>query len=146
MQCPACGSSRLSREMLIDQGGLPHGSDGHGLSYEHTLVTVCQGCGSGYLEVLVHDCFDYEDASDDYRRYLLDAADMARLGRIVAECLTPLSPRCACAAHKLLRGACGMLPRTGGSGPPAAQSYPVSLREGRRFWRRGLRLESRARS
>ena len=108
--CVLCKSENLSLAFFISNKGIPPGLPGHEISYSHVIVNFCNDCGSGILEKLIHDCFDFDDVWDQYEWYVLDKNDTELLNNTLNDCPDPLSPKCYCDIHRSLRSSVFYLP------------------------------------
>jgi len=110
--CIACDSDRLKPLFLIRQEGVHPGEKGHEITYSHTVLAVCESCGSGQLEKLEHDCFDFEDVFDHYEWYVIKDSEMKLLQERLKSCTKPLDAGCGCEVHEALRKSSEALPTT----------------------------------
>lgn len=109
VDCRACCSRDVRRLAVLKRQGIPHGREGHNLSYEHVVVTACRACAVGQVEVYLHDCFPMDELHDRYGWYVLSPADTSRLEEVLRGCPAPLAPECACPVHVALRSSAGKL-------------------------------------
>lgn len=109
--CPQCKKGLNEPLLLIDQTGFPPGNPQHNIGYGHTVVSACNHCSGGILEVRRHDCFDFEDVWDQYEWFLISPGDMAVLQKHLTACPTPLQSSCTCPLHRGARSSTGTLPR-----------------------------------
>lgn len=113
MHAPDCQTKELVRLLFLHKSGEPPGDPGHQISYDHDIVEICPSCNGATLEVLKHDCFDFEEVWDQYEWYELVPADGARLRELAARCGRPLDPFCRCPVHQSLRESARLLPTSG---------------------------------
>jgi hypothetical protein len=113
--CLACGAADLHAVARLRREGVPHGRWCHRFQFERAMIAACARCGHGQLERFSHDCFQSYDAEgaheswDLYWWYLLAPDALAQVREVMRPCGRPLVPRCACAAHALLREASGAI-------------------------------------
>ena len=89
--------------MTLVRDGEPSGQPGHGIVYNHSVIVLCDSCGSGFIEVLNHDCFDFEEVSDQSEWFAFDRASADVLGSALSSCVQPLEASCHCPLHRSLR-------------------------------------------
>ena len=109
--CIACDATAIRPVFAIERKGIPPGEDGHSIVYRHAVLVCCADCGAGHIEVLDHDCFDFEEVWDQFEWYTLAPADCAEVVRALARCPQPLLPACTCALHQAVRESLKPLPR-----------------------------------
>ncbi|HWP82207.1 MAG TPA: hypothetical protein VNN76_06095 [Bacteroidota bacterium] len=102
--CSACQGA-FQPMLLFEQAGIHPSKPGHNIGYNHSVISACTSCGRGMIEILKHDCFDFEEVWDQYEWYSLEAEDMHRLQEVITRCSTPLVESCTCALHTACRSA-----------------------------------------
>ncbi|MER7457315.1 hypothetical protein [Micromonospora sp. NPDC126480] len=102
--CATCGSDQEYR-IQIDEGGVPHGSPGHQITYRWTNLYVCLRCGAGVLAHFDHDCFapPYDEPWDMNWRWPVTVQDVQRLEAVLTRCPDPTRGACVCPVHRSLR-------------------------------------------
>jgi hypothetical protein len=116
MVCHACQKSDLELLLRVDQHGIAPGDEGHDITYSHAEIFFCRHCRGSEIEIHRHDCFDYQDVSDEYAWYLLAPFRTGELLRVLKACPSPASADCACAIHGALRASCAALSSSAGRG------------------------------
>ena len=127
--CVICGSYRNHLSILVDEQGIPPGQEGHMIYYYRALFATCTDCGSSQLEVLEHDCFNYDEEWNRYEYYVVDRAHTPQLLELLKACQNPLSANCDCPTHEALRASLKSLltERISGKSEPGQRVYKVSL-------------------
>jgi hypothetical protein len=127
--CVVCGSNRNQLAILVDEQGIPPGKEGHQIYYYRALFATCSHCGSSQLEVLEHDCFNYDEEWNRYEYYIVSPADTPRLVELLTACHDPPSAGCDCAIHTALRASLKNLlaERLSREFEPSQSIYNVSL-------------------
>jgi hypothetical protein len=101
--------------MALLRDGEPSGKPGHGIVYNHSVIVLCDSCGSGFIEVLNHDCFDFEEVFDQSEWFAFDRASAGVLRSALSSCAQPLEASCDCGLHRSLRKTpLSIKPRTAG--------------------------------
>ncbi len=110
LACAACGSKRIVPVFVISRYGVHPSEEGHQIAYSHKVLVECASCGSGHVESLEHDCFDWESVFDQYEWYLISKDDMATLNEEIKKCNAKMNDECKCDAHVAMRNAVMHLP------------------------------------
>jgi hypothetical protein len=133
--CWACRGDGLATVFVIDRRGVPPGEDGHNILYAYTQIQVCPRCGQSRIEILDHDCFDYDAVWNQYEWYLMDRQALPVLRALLSACPNPLDPTCGCPAHQSLREELSRLPSSAWASALEADqhTHPIRMRiaEGR---------------
>ena len=105
--CLVCDNKGLAKLLLVKEQGVPHGTPGHDVVHDVTLLLVCQHCKHAILQVYSHDCLPYEGDEDweMYWWFVLKPDGLAHLRTWLPSCPRPLDPHCSCALHQGLRSA-----------------------------------------
>lgn len=104
MAARCCDDPVLSRILLLERIGVPHGRAEHKFTYGYTDLSRCASCGGGLVEHFSHDCFEAEHSSwDMYWWWRIDAADIPGVCKLIAFCPAPLDGACECLLHRSLR-------------------------------------------
>lgn len=104
--CRRCDEKNLHLLVVVERSGIAPGRPGHDVDYSHVLVYSCLACGSGLVEVVLHDCWEWREPWDSWGWYQLQPAEAAELASIVEACPAAADPRCRCPVHVALRVSC----------------------------------------
>ena len=101
--CRRCGAVSIRPAMALLREGEPPGEPGHNLVYNHSVVVLCDTCGSGFIEVMNHDCFNFDDVFTQSEWFTFDRASADILRSALSTCAQPLEASCECPLHRSLR-------------------------------------------
>jgi len=88
--CIQCGAESIRPLVALSREGLPPGDPEHNIGYNHSVIVLCDGCGSGFIEVQNHDCFDFEEVFDQSEWFAFDHASGDVLQSTLSNCAQPL--------------------------------------------------------
>jgi hypothetical protein len=101
--CPQCGSESIRPVLTLARDGEPPGAPGHAIVYNHSVIVLCDDCGGGFVEVMNHDCFDFEEVFTQSEWFAFDRASGDVLRSALSTCAQPLDASCNCRLHRSLR-------------------------------------------
>lgn len=102
-RCLVCQAASPEPFMTLEERGVPHDAQGHGIAHDYKCVSLCRDCGHGQLETHSHDCWSEDEPWDMYWWHVLAPGEAARLRGVLGECPALLNPGCGCPAHVSLR-------------------------------------------
>lgn len=101
--CIACEAPGIRPSIVLSQEGIAPGKPDHQITYGHVVICCCARCGSGFVEVRKHDCFDFEEVFDQNEWFAFDALSGRQLAAALAGCPAPIDVACTCPVHRSLR-------------------------------------------
>ncbi|MGV9409278.1 hypothetical protein ACWDOP_05120 [Nocardia sp. NPDC003693] len=103
MAARCCADPLLTRILLLERRGVPHGQPAHAAVFDYTEIGRCAACGGGVVEHFSHDCWESEHSEwDKYWWWRIDVADMRLLIKMTGFCPAPLDAECTCSLHRNL--------------------------------------------
>ena len=101
--CIQCRAESIRPVMTLSRDGVPLGKPGQGIGYNHSVIVLCDNCGSGFIEVLKYDRFDFEDIGGWSEWFAFDRASADVLRAALSSCAQPREASCDCPLHRSLR-------------------------------------------